>query len=238
VTVAGEGVDGGVVEACGLTVADGRRACYGVLEWRSPLVSLPTHALTNAVLDQLLTEQLVVAWAGEAGDPARLKWWRTDLASEFGGEDLFKQLLPHTWRWAVLEGAREAALRHDADMRSKDAEADRLITLFHLGFTTDEYLAGRLADLKRAGRAPEEALPGLREPLSSWSSSSFADWVSGHGTVDIVTAPAGRRIVGDVPQSPTLLVQKLIAALHPVRDAYPLPHFVGVVRGDADAKKG
>jgi hypothetical protein len=81
------------------------------LEVIRPL-AVPASAAT---LDMILTAQLAVAWAGEAGDPPRLKWWRTDLASEFGGEDLFKRLLPHTWRWAVLEGAREAARRRDAD---------------------------------------------------------------------------------------------------------------------------
>ena len=79
-----------------------------------------------ATLDAILTAQLAVAWAGEGGEEPRLKWWRTDLASEFGGEDLFKRVLPHTWPWAVLEGAREAARRHDADVRARDADPDRM----------------------------------------------------------------------------------------------------------------
>lgn len=46
----------------------------------------------NSVLDGILTLQLAVAWAGEAGEEPRLRWWRTDLAGEFGGRDLFERL--------------------------------------------------------------------------------------------------------------------------------------------------
>ena len=62
-------------------------------------------------IDRALTSQLVVAWAGETGEEHRLGWWRSDLVSEYGGVDLFRRLLPSTWRWAVLQGAREAARR-------------------------------------------------------------------------------------------------------------------------------
>lgn len=61
-----------------------------------------------AELDHALTAQIIIAWAGEKGEDPRLGWWRCDLVSEFGGEDLFKRLLPNTWDWAVLQGAREA----------------------------------------------------------------------------------------------------------------------------------
>ena len=40
-------------------------------------------------IDLVLTAQLAVAWAGEGGEEPRLAWWRSDLASEYGGEDLF-----------------------------------------------------------------------------------------------------------------------------------------------------
>jgi hypothetical protein len=178
-----------------------------------------------ATLDAILTAQLAVAWAGEGGEEPRLKWWRTDLASEFGGEDLFKRVLPHTWQWAVLEGAREAARRHDADVRARDADPDRLLTLFRLGFETDERVGERLADLKRSGQSPVDALPGLRDVMGpSWSKSAFADWVAGHGEATVVTAPVGRRLKGEAPESAELLVKKLVAALHPLADAYPMPH--------------
>jgi hypothetical protein len=176
-------------------------------------------------LDAVLTAQLAVAWAGETGEAPRLKWWRTDLVSEFGGEDLFRRLMPHTWRWAVLEGAREAARRRDVELRAKDADPDRILTLFRLGFAMDERLNERLADLKRGGSSPAEALPGLRDVITeAWSKAAFADWVAGHGEVDVVTVPTGRRLKGDAPASIELLVKKLVAALHPLADAYPMPH--------------
>jgi hypothetical protein len=182
--------------------------------------------LSAAVLDRVLVAQLVVAWAGEAGDPPRLKWWRTDLASEFGGEDLFRRLLPHTWRWAVLEGAREAARRRDSELRSQDANPDRLVTLYRFGFEIDERLDERLADLKRAGVAPTEALSALREMMSAgWNKSAFADWIAGHGEAAVVTAPVGRRVKGDPPESLELLVKKLVASLSPLSDTYPMPHY-------------
>ena len=65
--------------------------------------------IPNSTLDQFLTRQVAVAWAGESGESGeRLGWWRSDLVSEFGGEDLFRRLLPTTWLWAVLQAVREA----------------------------------------------------------------------------------------------------------------------------------
>lgn len=181
--------------------------------------------LSTATIDAILTAQLAVAWAGEGGEEPRLKWWRTDLVSEFGGEDLFKRLLPHTWQWATLEAVREAARRHDAEVRARDADADRLLTLFHLGFEVDERLTERLAELKRAGRPPAETLKGLADVVSArWSKAEFDTWLSGHGEAAVVTAPVGRRLKGDVPQSVELLVKKLVAALQPLAEAYPMPH--------------
>ncbi|MBI1948547.1 MAG: BREX-6 system BrxE protein [Deltaproteobacteria bacterium] len=185
-----------------------------------------TTAKPKVVLDAILTAQLIVAWAGEAGDAPRLKWWRTDLASEFGGKDLFKRLLPHTWQWAVLEGAREAARRRDAELRAQDADPDRLITLFRLGFEIDEHVDEHLADLKRSGQPPADALAGLRDVIvEKWSKPAFTDWISGHGETAVVSAPVGRRLKGEEPQSAELLVKKLVAALHPLADAYPMPHY-------------
>ena len=37
--------------------------------------------IPNSTLDQILTAQLIVAWAGESGEEPRLKWWRTDLVT-------------------------------------------------------------------------------------------------------------------------------------------------------------
>jgi hypothetical protein len=99
----------------------------------------------TAALDHILSLQLLVAWAGEADtEPPRLGWWRTALADEFAGEDLFQRLMPHTWRWAVLEAARLAAKRVDVRSRERTADADQLVSLFRFGFALDEHLDERV----------------------------------------------------------------------------------------------
>jgi hypothetical protein len=187
-----------------------------------------THAgLTPEMLDEALTAQLAVAWAGERGeDEPRLGWWRTDLVSEFGGEDLFQQLLPATWRWATLQAAREAARRADATLRRRDADKDRIVSLFRFGFELDERIEERLADLKRAHEDPVAALPGLAEVLRpEWDRDRFAAWLSGFGSVRIGPSSVGRRIEGAPPDDLGERVKRLLAALRPLADAYPLPHF-------------
>lgn len=185
------------------------------------------QSLPENTLDRVLTAQIVVAWAGESGEESRLRWWKTDLVSEYGGKDLFMRLLPHTWDWAVLQAVREAARRHDAQLRAGDHQADRILSLFSLGFETDERLDERLQELKRSGRTTPEALPGLVETVGeSWSRERFTAWVRAHGKVASEAAPTGRRIKGAPPDSLDQVVDKLVAALDPVGDAYPLPHFL------------
>lgn len=177
-------------------------------------------------LDRALTVQIAVAWAGEAGEERRLGWWRSDLVSEFGGEDLYRRLLPRTWQWAVLQSVREAARRRDAELRAQDHDPDRILSLYSLGFEVDERVEERLLDLKRSSRSPRETLPGLDEVLAGeWRSEAFGDWIRRHGTADYVTAPVGRRIRGGPPESLDLLVQRLAAACWPLADSYPLPHY-------------
>jgi hypothetical protein len=178
-------------------------------------------------LDHALTAQFIVAWAGETGEDGRLRWWKSDLVSEFGGEDLFKRLLPNTWDWAVLQGAREAARRHDAAGRGRDHQPDRLMTLFSLGFEIDERIDERLHELKRSGRAVSEALPGLVEIVGeNWQPKLFAQWVEAHGKPGAATVPSGRRLKGAPPESVRDVVDALLANLAPLGDDYPLPHFV------------
>ena len=177
-------------------------------------------------LDSLLTIQLIIGWAGEGGEVPRLGWWRSNLASEFGGEDLFKRLLPHTWRWAALQGAREAARHRDRELRAQDHDPDRLVTIFSLGFEVDERIEERLQDLKHFSADPATALPGLRSAVATvWDRERFGDWVRGHGETEFVSAPAGRRLKGSPPSSVRPLVEQLVAALWPLVDSYPLPHF-------------
>lgn len=177
-------------------------------------------------IDRILTAQLVVAWAGEGGEEKRLGWWRSDLVSEFGGEDLFARLLPHTWQWAVLQGAREAARRKDAELRRRDHNPDRILSLYSLGFHWDELLDERLQELKQSGLPPEDALPGLRDGIeTAWHPSKFSDWLAGQGHVETIPTPTGRRIKGEMPGNQELIVRRLIAGLLPLTDQYPLPHF-------------
>lgn len=189
----------------------------------------PFHESSSAAqIDRLLTAQLIIAWAGEQGDAdeRRLGWWRTDLISEFGGQDLFERLLPQTWQWAMFQAVREAARRHDERLRSQDHNPDRLLTLFNLGFEIDERTEERLQQLKRSGNPPEACLPDLKSMLDGqWSVQAFSDWVTRHGKEDFTVVPAGRRLKGRVPESLDDAVSRLIAAHAPVDNGYPLPHF-------------
>jgi hypothetical protein len=196
-----------------------------LLDLMVPDAPAPRALLTVAALDAVLTAQIVVAWAGEAGEEPRMRWWRSDLASEFGGEDLFKRLLPQTWPWAVLQAVRESARRRDSELRGATASPDELITLFHFGFSVDERLDDRLAALKATGQ-PLVALPGLQHVLAAgWSRQTFADWLAGHGEADHRPAATGRRLVGAMPKGIDLLAAKLLAGLLPLSNNYPMPHF-------------
>jgi len=192
-------------------------------ERQAPTGSAP---LSHAELDFVLTAQIAVAWAGEGGEEPRLGWWRSDLTSEFGGEDLFRRLLPNTWRWATLQGAREAARRRDAEIRSRDHDPDRILSLYRLGLEADERLDERLQDLKSSGIEPVRALPGLDGMITEpWKLERFAAWLETQGTEPHVSAPIGRRLKGDPPEALTPLVRNLLAALTPLGAEYPLPHY-------------
>lgn len=196
---------------------------------------MPANTLpepTVAEIDRILTAQLVVAWAGEGhmGDEPRLGWWRSDLTSEFGGADLFERLLPQTHRWAVLQAAREAARVRDAELRAQANHPDGVVSLFRLGFELDERIEERLQELKRDGGRPEMALSGLRDLLgndAAWDRGAFEAWVKSHGKIEHKVDPLGRRLVGEPPAALGDLTQRLVAALHPLPDTYPLPHYRG-----------
>lgn len=187
--------------------------------------------LPLGAVDLALTAQLVVAWAGETGEQRRLGWWRTDLVSEFGGQDLFSRLLPHTWEWAVLQAAREAARRTDAELRRRDHDPDSVLTLFHLGFERDERLEERFQAHKRSGQRLADALPTLARGIDSerFDAQRFAAWargLAGSGEAsDVMTTPLGRAIRGGVPESFEELLGRLVGALVPLAEAYPLPHY-------------
>jgi hypothetical protein len=180
----------------------------------------------NAI-DSILATQLLVAWAGEGrSEPRRLGWWDTDLVDEAGGGDLLARLAPRTHVWASLELVREAARRVDAKARAKHGDPDKLRTIFFLGFELDERVGDRLAELKRAGRPPHEALP-LPFPLrADFVQDRVAEVLSKGGKVGFdKVPPVGRKLKGPVPSSSDEMVQKLAAALVPVADEYPLPFY-------------
>jgi hypothetical protein len=114
-------------------------------------------------LDEVLSLQLLIAWAGEAplGDTPRLGWWRTDLIDEAGGHDLLARLLKRTHQWAGLVAARSAARALDGRRRSESGNPDVRHTLFHFGWELDEALDERLAHHVREARAPAEVIPAL-----------------------------------------------------------------------------
>lgn len=197
-----------------------------------PVQDRPRQVVSSSDLDLALTAQIVVAWAGEGGEDPRLAWWRTDLISEFGGEDLFRRLLPQTWEWALLQAVREAARRKDEELRRQSSDADRLVSLYRFGFELDERIEERLQSHKRSGRKPNEALLDLFHGMGGeqgghWSPEAFQQWVEGHGTVEVSTTPSGRLIKGPLPGSLDQQVHRLVAALVPLGESYPLPHFRG-----------
>ncbi len=187
-------------------------------------MSTPVPAST---LDEILALQLTVAWAGEGRcEPPRLGWWQTDLVDPAGGGDLLERLLPRTHAWASLEAVREAARRTDAEARRKHADAERLRTLFHLGFELDERLDERLAQHKRHGTAPHAALPSLiptAGPLDERDLAALLRPASSAGEIRIV--PGGRELRGPPPAAPELMARHLAAALIPLAPQYPLPFY-------------
>jgi hypothetical protein len=187
-------------------------------------------AVANSDLDLALTAQIVVAWAGEGGEEPRLGWWQTDLVSEFGGEDLLQRLLPRTWPWAMLQAVREAARRKDEELRAKASDPDQLVSLYRFGFELDEQIEERLQAHKRDGLPPLDALPGLGEVLGStlhqpWDRAQFLQWLEAHGPVQAEAVPTGRQLKGAMPAGLDRQVSQLVAALAPLAESYPLPHF-------------
>jgi hypothetical protein len=178
-------------------------------------------------IDSILSAQLLVAWAGEHGEPKRLGWWASDLTSKYGGEDLLKRLLPTTWRWGVFQSVREAARRHEAELRAADHAPDRLVSLFHLGLDVDEKLEERLQELKQTTGDPCGALPSLTALTGpNWTAETFNTWLSTHGEGAYSTTPIGRRLKGVQPDSLDLSLNRILSSLSPLAEKYPLPYYI------------
>jgi len=182
------------------------------------------HAATE--VDQILELQLAVAWAGEGDtEPPRLGWWRTALCDEYAGEDLLKRLLPRTWAWALLESVRAAARRVDERMRQRADDPDHFVTLFRLGFETDERLDERLLELKQSGEGLSQSFPSLGALLGGWAPERFEAWLA-HGDAHPYEFTAtGRRLKGKALEDPLANARALARALLPLEQEYVLPHF-------------
>lgn len=191
------------------------------------LEPLAHDAGATLALDRVLVAQLIVAWAGEGGeDEPRMGWWRTDLLSTFGGEDLFARLLPYTWQWGVLRAVREAARRREAVLIERHHDPDRIVSLFHLGFAVDERVAERLSEFERSQVQRAEALPRLHEMITAgWDRGRFLAWIREHASHDYEIVPTGRRLRGPAPADLEERVSALVGALDPLAEGYPLPHF-------------
>ena len=183
--------------------------------------------ISTSTLDTILALQLTVAWAGESREHTkRLGWWQTDLVDASGGGDFMARLLPRTHAWASLEAVREAARRVDEQGRRGMAEPDQVRSLYFLGFDIDERLSERLADHKRSGIAPAQAL-ALPQALGvPFSAERFTESLPAEGkspSFDVV--PGGRQLKGPMPGELETAVRNLAAALVPPPERYPLPFY-------------
>jgi hypothetical protein len=180
--------------------------------------------VSPAHLDEILSLQLAVAWAGEAaGEPARLGWWKSDLVDGEGGGDLFARLVPRTAKWASLILVREAARRVDAAAREQSGLADRVFTLFHFGFSVDEHLTDRLAFHRQQLHEPAQVFGDAFFVGKAWSKSAFEALLSPFGQPKVEATPGGRLVAAPKAQG-VELARLLGAALLPLALKYPLPY--------------
>jgi hypothetical protein len=182
---------------------------------------------SDRLLDTLLSLQLFVAWAGEGlSEPKRLDWWRTGLVDREGGGDLLQRLLPQTHEWAALTGVRQAAVQVEQQKRQEVANSDAVRTLFFWGFELDEALCDRLADHKRSRTPVEKVLTLPMDFTVSFSASVFEDAARIPGqAAEFKVVPGGRELGGNMPESLELRAQKLVAALVPLAESYPMPFY-------------
>jgi hypothetical protein len=190
---------------------------------------MTNERISASTLDVILALQMTIAWAGEGlSEPKRLDWWRTDVVDAAGGGDLFKRLFPKTHQWAALEAVRSAAIQTDQRERAKLAKPDALRTLFFWGANVDEQLIDRLAEHKRnaASQMPSEVLPLSLELGSSFDRAAFEAAVKiSDGKVETKIVPGGRLLVEDGGEDLDIKAKKLVAALLPLADNYPMPMY-------------
>lgn len=183
-------------------------------------------AIANETLDRILALQFTLGWAGEGlCEPARLKWWRTDLVDEYGGGDFLQRLLPRTHRWAGLECVRRAAFLTDLKSRSHMSDPDSVISLYFWGFELDEKLTERIRELKGSQVPPEEALsfPVPVLPTAKFDRTELERELGPQPPYQ--SLPTGRELPGPVPSDLAEAARLLAAAHLPFTENYPAPFF-------------
>lgn len=184
--------------------------------------------VTPEELDEILSVQLLIAWAGETpgGDAPRLGWWKTDVIDAEAGGDLWQRLLPRTHRWAGLDAARRAAYLTDERLRRPAKNADSQLTLFHFGFELDEALAERLAHHVLEARNPAEVLPHLTALGTRFDRAALAKAL-GADELDasFKVVAGGRHLKKVANETLPARARRLAAALlsDPVAPTYPVP---------------
>lgn len=192
--------------------------------------SSPVKPADTKALDEILTWQLLVAWAGEGnGELQRLGWWRTDLTDEAGGGDFFRRLLPKTGKWAAFEAARKAAILQDESSRRQLAQGDRINTLFFWGFDIDEQLNDRLLTHKYDQQPVEKALHFPLSLSEEFDSEAFEKVLGSIEKPQCKVVPGGREIE-TIKDSRSLVdcaarSRLLAAALLPLSERYPMPFY-------------
>lgn len=187
--------------------------------------------VTPEELDEILSVQLLLAWAGEApgGDHPRLGWWKTDLIDGEAGGDLWQRLLPRTHRWAGLGAARRAAYLTDERARRPAKSADSRFTLFHFGFETDEALAERLAHHVLEARSPVEVLPLLSALDLRFDRPAMVKALGGaeiDASFKVVAAGRQLKRIAHEPLPARTRRLGLVLLADPVSPMYPLPFVV------------
>lgn len=177
--------------------------------------------VSPSAIDTILSLQLLVAWAGES---ARLGWWNTNFIDPDGGLDLLGRVAPRTGAVAAWELVRAAAVSADADRRRRQAEGDRLVTLFHLGEDVEEAVADRLRAIKMSSGSIA-ALPGVPAADAPFDRAALTSRLGSLGAADAEPRAGGRRLKGQMPTDPEARAQRLAAALVPLADHYPMPYF-------------
>lgn len=185
--------------------------------------------IANKVLDEILTLQFLIGWAGEGrSEPPRLGWWATDLVDEFGGGDFLQRLLPKTHKWAALEAVREAAKRRAEAARKQSANSDKVRSLFYFGYEIDHQLDERLRELKSFEKSPVEVLPALSMVDDEFDAEHFGGWLGAlveKAKLSTRQTPGGRLLTGASPEALVDRARYLAAAHAPFDSAYPQPYF-------------